>query len=118
MLRCLWKINQTKTLHALTMINPATSWFDMTEIKTKSTEAIANKIEEMWLSQYPWPSKTILEQGNEFMKEVIQMIEQYYGITCQPITTQNPQANSILERDHQIIGNILRTFQVNNHKLK
>ena len=30
----------------------------------------------------------------------------------------NPQANSILERAHQTIGNILRTFQVNNHELE
>ena len=30
----------------------------------------------------------------------------------------NPQANSILEKAHQIIGNILRTFQVNNYELE
>ena len=52
------------------------------------------------------------------MKEVIQMIEQDYGITRRPITTQNPQENSILERAHQTIGNILHMFQVNNHKLE
>ena len=52
------------------------------------------------------------------MKEVIQMIEQDYGITHRPITTRNPQANSILERAHQTIGKILRTFQVNNHELE
>ena len=46
------------------------------------------------------------------------MIEQDYGITRHPITTRNPQANSILERYHKTIGNILRTFQVNNHKLE
>ena len=52
------------------------------------------------------------------MKEVIQMIEQDYRITRWPITTQNPQANSILERSLQTIGNILCTFQVNNHELE
>ena len=62
--------------------------------------------------------KKYLEQRTEFMKEVIQMIEKDYGITRRPITTQNPQANSILERSHQTIGNILRTFQVNNHELE
>ena len=46
------------------------------------------------------------------------MIEQDYGITRRPITTQNPQANSILERAHQTIGNILRTFHINNHELE
>ena len=100
------------------MIDPATGWFNMTKIKTKYADVIANKIEQTWLSKYPLPSKIILDQGTEFMKEVIQMIEQDYGITRRPITTRNPQANSILERAHQTIGNILRTFQVNNHKLE
>ena len=118
MLRCLWQINQTKTLHALTMINPATSWFDMTAIKTKSADIISNKIEPIRLSKYPWPSKIIIDQGTEFMKELIQMIEKDYGITRRPITTRNPQANSILEISHQTIGNIIRTIQVNNQKLE
>ena len=60
----------------------------------------------------------ILDQGTAFMKEVIQMLEQDYGITRRPITTQNPQANSILERAHQTIGNILHRFQVNNNELE
>ena len=67
--------NQIETLHALTMINPTTGWFDMTAIKIKSSDMIANKIEQTWLSKYPWQSKIILGGGTEFMKEVIQMIE-------------------------------------------
>ena len=51
------------------MIDPATGWFNMTAIKTKSAVVIANKIEQMWLSKYPWPSKVILDQGTEVMKE-------------------------------------------------
>ena len=90
----------------------------MTAIKTKSTDVIANKIEQTGLSKYQWPRKIILGKGTEFMKEVIWIIEQDYGITRCPITTQNPQENSILERTHQTIGNILRMFQVNNYKLE
>ena len=40
------------------------------------------------------------------------MISKDYGITRRGITTRNPQANSILERIHQTIGNIIRTFEV------
>ena len=46
------------------------------------------------------------------------MIEKEYRITRRPITTRNLQANSILERVHQTIINILRTFQVNNFELE
>ena len=37
-----------------------------------------------------------------------------YGITVKPITSRNLQANTILERVHQRIGNILRTFKIQN----
>ena len=104
-------------LWAFTMIHPATGWFHVTSIKTKSADVIANKLEQTWLSKYHWPTKIILDRGTEFTKEVIEMIEKGYRITRSPITTRNPQANSILERAHQTISNILRTFQVNNSEL-
>ena len=31
-----------------------------------------------------------------------------------PITTRNPQSNAMIERIHQTIGNIIRTFDVSN----
>ena len=89
----------------------------MTSIKIKSADVIPNKLEQTWLSKYLWPTKNILDQGTEFTKEVIEMIEKDYRITRWPITTRNPQANSILERAHHPISNILRTFQVNNSEL-
>ena len=46
------------------------------------------------------------------MAEFKQMIKNDYGIKPRPITTRNPQANAIIERVHQTIGNILRTFNV------
>ena len=44
-------------------------------------------------------------------------MEHDYGIKVTPITTRNPQANSVLERVHQTIGNIIRTFKIQNMKL-
>lgn len=40
------------------------------------------------------------------------MIKNDYGIKAKPISTRNPQANAILERIHQTIGNMIRTFKV------
>ena len=42
------------------------------------------------------------------------MIINDYGITVNPITSRNPQSKAILERVHQTVGNILRTFKVQN----
>ena len=46
------------------------------------------------------------------MAEFSEMIKTDYGITRKPITARNPQANSVLERIHQTLGNILRTYQI------
>ena len=40
------------------------------------------------------------------------MIKTDYGVKVRPITTRNPQANAIVERVHQMIGNMIRTFEL------
>ena len=109
--------NKKLTLWALTMIDPATGWFDMASIKTKTADVIANKLEHTWLTKYPRPTKVILDRGTEFMAEVISLLRDDYDIKRKPITARNPQANAILERAHQTVGNIIRTFQLDKTEL-
>ena len=45
------------------------------------------------------------------------MIQGDYGITAKPITIQNLQANAIVERVHQVIGKMIRTFELQNNYL-
>ena len=51
--------------------------------------------------------------GNEFKK----MVENEYGIKTKPITVRNPQANAIIERIHQTLGNIIRSFELQENYL-
>ena len=46
------------------------------------------------------------------MAEFAKMIVEEYGIKKRGISPRNPQANSILERIHQVIGNMIKTFQI------
>ena len=46
------------------------------------------------------------------MAEFSKMVKKDYGIKMKPITTRNPQANAVVERVHQTIGNMIRTFNV------
>ena len=48
------------------------------------------------------------------MAEFAKMCHNNYGLKRLPITTRNPQSNTIIERIHQTIGNINRTFDVSN----
>jgi hypothetical protein len=97
------------------MIDPATGWFEIREVPgTKRADVVANIVEQVWLTRYPWPQEVILDRGTEFMAEFSAMLENDYGIKKRPITKRNPQANAIVERVHQTIGNMIRIFQVQN----
>jgi hypothetical protein len=45
------------------------------------------------------------------------MLKNDYGIKRKPITVRNPQANAIVERVHQVIGDIIRTFELQDNYL-
>ena len=92
------------------MIDPATGWFEVKQIRDKQAITIANIIEQTWLSRYPWPTQITYDRGTEFMAEFAEMVENDYGIKRRPATTRNPQANSVIERIHQTLGNIICVY--------
>jgi transposase InsO family protein len=100
----------------VTMIDPATGWFEIHEYDDKRAITVANIVEQEWFARYPWPTQIIFDRGNEFMgQDFKDMIKNDYGIKGKPITTRNPQANAIVERVHQVIANIIRTFELENN---
>jgi len=94
------------------MIDPATGWFEMKQIPNKDSNTVANIVEQTWLTRYPWPTQVTFDRGKEFMGDFARMVREDYGVKTKPTTTRNPQANSIIERIHQTIGNMIRTHQV------
>jgi hypothetical protein len=120
---------------ALTMTDPATSWFEVVELpilhklKTvtvngkessiveeifdKTSERIAWLVNKMWLSRYPRCHYIIYDNGSEF-KLNFEYLCVTYGIKCKPTRTKNPQAYAIfLERLHQVLVQMLRTSKLN-----
>ena len=99
-------------LHCMTMIDPATGWFEIMEIPDKRADNLSDLLEQTWLCRHPWPQKVICDRGKEFMAKVKTMLQNDCVCNVNQITTQNPQANAILERIHQTIGNMIRTHQL------
>ncbi len=117
---------------ALTMIDPATSWFEVVELplvrrlKTitvngkessivekifdKTSECIARLVNKTWLSRYPRCCYIMYNNGSEFILNFEYLCETY-GIKHKPTTIKNPQANAILECLHQVLGQMLRTSE-------
>eukprot|EP00957_Ditylum_brightwellii_P170167 12953739-Ditylum_brightwellii.AAC.1 len=48
------------------------------------------------------------------MAEFTEMVASNYGVRKKPITARNPHAKSIIERIHQTIGNMTRSFEVHD----
>jgi hypothetical protein len=123
------------------MIDPATSWFKIVELPTvaqettvppagkgkkvtfakdtkaaapyfdKSSAQISNLVYKTWLSRYPHCCYIIYNNGSEF-KLHFQSLCNTYGIKHKPTSVKNPQANAILERIHSVLGNMLRTSEL------
>jgi hypothetical protein len=120
----------------LTMINPATSWFEIVELPTvdqettvppagkgkkvtfakdtkaaapyfdKSFAQISNLVYKTWFSRYPCCRYIIYSNESEF-KLHFQSLCNTYRIKRKPTSVKNPQANAILEHIHGVLGNML-----------
>eukprot|EP00804_Cyclotella_cryptica_P008335 CCRYP_020979-RA/>CCRYP_020979-RA protein AED:0.34 eAED:0.30 QI:0/0/0/0.5/0/0/2/0/355 len=123
----------------LTMIDPASSWFEIVELpvitemiipldtkgrngtKTheepklayfdKSSALISNLVNKTWFSRYPHCQYIIDDNGREFKLHFKALCESY-GIMSKPSKAKNPQENAILEQVHRVISSMLRTAEI------
>eukprot|EP00957_Ditylum_brightwellii_P086202 6559050-Ditylum_brightwellii.AAC.1 len=70
------------------MIDPATGWFEITEIK-KRANTVSNVVEITWLTRYPYPTQVVLDKGTEFMTEFTEILASDYMVKKKPITARN-----------------------------
>src|SRR6476619_1142969 len=102
----------------VTMIDPASGWFELHQYDDKRAITVANIVEQEWFSRDPWPTQVTCDRGGEFIgADFKQMLINDYGIKRKPITVRNPQANAIVERIHQVIANMIRTFELETNYL-
>ena len=103
-------------LNALTMIDPATGWFEVKEIAERSAECVAKSFDDSWLSRYPRPQYIGFDNGGE-NKGLFKEMTSNYGMKRRPTTKYNPQSNGIVERVHAVLNDILRTFELEEREL-
>ena len=103
-------------LRALTMIDPATSWFEIKDVDVINSELCMEAFDDVWLSRYPRPEYIGYDNGSEFKKMFAQLVTNY-GLKPKPSTSYNPQSNGIIERIHQVLNDALRTFELEKREL-
>ena len=101
------------------MIDPATGWLEIAQYDDKRAISVANIVEQEWLARYPKPDLCTIDRGSEFIGHKFKndLMKKEYGIIVKKATTANPKANSILERVHKVIGNMIRTFNLQENYL-
>ena len=56
----------------VTMIDPATGWFEIHEYDDKRSLTVANIAEQEWFCRYPWPTQVTFDRGSEFIRKDFQ----------------------------------------------
>ena len=103
-------------LRAMTMIDPATGWFEIAPVKDPNSHTTQRILDSMWLSRYPRPKEIGFDGGSEFKWLFLDLCNNY-GMKPKRTTAHNPQGNSIIERLHAVLGNAFRTFELENKEL-
>ena len=107
---------QTLELRAMTLIDPTTGWFEIAQIETPSAAEAERVMDDVWLSRYPRPAIIGFDNGGEF-KQVFEQLCTNMAITPKISLKYNPQSNGMIERIHQVVGNMLRTFELEETEL-
>ena len=110
----------------LTMIDPATGWFEIIELPNadvtyvrqkeeitdviidKSSATVSRLFNKAWLSRYPRAKYIIYDNGSEFKLHFERLCDSF-TIKRKPTSIKNPQANAILERVHAVVADMMRT---------
>jgi hypothetical protein len=117
----------------LAMIDPDSSWFEIVELSVttqlrrqtvngkellpaneifdKTSNCIGRLVNKSWLCRYPRCRYLIYNNGSDFKLHFGYLCKSY-GIKCKPTMVKNPQVNAILEHVHQVLGQMLRTAEI------
>ena len=104
-------------LRAIFMIDPFICWIEIRSVPEARADLVANQVELAWLTRYPLPNQITVDRFKELLANIKTMMANDYRIRCNSISVRNPQANAIVERVHQTIGNIIRTFKIQQMEL-
>jgi len=99
-------------LHCMTVTDPATGFFETVEISEKTADVIANWLEIHWLTRHPWPAEITMDEGREFARKVSETLKNECGVKRKIVTSCNPQANSMIERCHKTLHNMICSAQI------
>jgi len=108
-----WKIKIAERdpikVFALTCTCTGSNLTELAELDNKTSEHVTIKFENTWLCRHPRPGECAHDQGGEFKGAAFQAMLATNGVRSVPIAVKNPQGNSIAERMHRVVGDMIGT---------
>lgn len=99
---------KNRDFYILTAIDMCTRWVEFFKIKNLKAEEVFNVLFINWFKKYPLPRKMICDNGRTFIAKEFLKRSEALGIKVKYITPYNPTSNSICERVHSVLGNVIR----------
>ena len=121
-------IRKNYSLTCMTIIDPATGWFEIFEIPTfdidevmagndeyiyKPSARVSQLFNNTCLCRYPRTRKVVFDNGSKFKQYFTPLIKDF-NIKTVLTSVKNPQANAQVEEVHQLIFNIIFTKDLDN----
>ena len=66
------------------------------------------------MRRYPQPKRVRFDNGSEFKKYYIPLLK-YFAVKLEPTSIKHPQSNGIVERVHQVFGDMVRTHDLKQY---
>ena len=108
------------------MVDPETGWFEIVEVLYYSIEdtkidkhnyihnssaRVSRLFSQTQLSCYPRPKEVIFDNRSKFKIHFITLLKDF-DIKLRPVTIENLQGNSSVERIYQVVQNIIKTKEL------
>ena len=100
----------------MTIIDPVMEWFKVAHLPEATSYQTQKAFDSYWLARYPRPMEVGVDNGSHLKRHFMELI-QNYGLKKKTSTEYNLQSNGMIERVHQVLGNALRSFELEERKL-
>ena len=99
------------------MVDPVTRWSEFLQFYIPPLVYFCQEIlDSVWLSCYPRPKEIGIDNGGEHKKELTDLCITM-GLIKKVSNKWNPQSNAILKHIHQVLGDSLQVFNLENKNI-
>ena len=100
--------------YIFSIIDIKSRWVELIPLHDHKAVTVCNALDNEWFSRYPRPRMLLSDQAQELIGKELQDLLASYGVSSSTTTAYQATANSICERVHKTINEMIRTLGEEN----